>query len=57
MSQSSWPPDVPQQSERSRDQPDGVISTEDTEASDIGWEGEVVIKCDVWYKKDCGSHP
>jgi hypothetical protein len=57
VSQSSWPPDVPQQSERSRDQPDGVISTEDTEAGDIGWEGEVVIKCDVWYKKDCGSHP
>jgi hypothetical protein len=26
-------------------------------AGDIGCEGEGVIECDVWEKKNCGAHP
>jgi hypothetical protein len=35
----------------------GGRRTEELEAGDIRWEGEGVIKCDAWEKKDCGPTP
>jgi hypothetical protein len=51
------PPSVPPPPERGREPPEGGGWTEEPDTDDIGWEGEGVIKCDVWEKKACGAHP